>query len=222
MLSTTLSSLSLFNLCFVLCSLMAEWRFSRGVEGQTKAFLDGFNEVVPLQWLQYFDEKELEVSWVSDWDMFNPVQNTSLCLFHLLFYLLVLMRLSRWCCVACRRWICRTGRGTQSTDTTPGTANRSSGSGRWGFTPERAHVGYAQSVVTVTHILLCVCVFVSVSSVIQLVKEVDNEVRLRLMQFVTGTCRLPLGGFAELMGQWGDKQIFIFITLQTVSTTFGV
>lgn len=43
---------------------MAEWRFSRGVEGQTKAFLDGFNEVVPLQWLQYFDEKELEVRFV--------------------------------------------------------------------------------------------------------------------------------------------------------------
>lgn len=40
---------------------MAEWRFSRGVQEQTKAFLDGFNEVVPLQWLQYFDEKELEV-----------------------------------------------------------------------------------------------------------------------------------------------------------------
>lgn len=37
-------------------------------------------------------------------------------------------------------------------------------------------------------------------SPVQLVKEVDNEVRLRLMQFVTGTCRLPLGGFAELMG----------------------
>lgn len=46
---------------------MAEWRFSRGVEEQTKAFLDGFNEVVPLQWLQYFDEKELEVreGWVN-------------------------------------------------------------------------------------------------------------------------------------------------------------
>ncbi|NXQ20226.1 WWP1 ligase, partial [Peucedramus taeniatus] len=41
--------------------LMAEWRFSRGVREQTKAFLDGFNEVVPLQWLHYFDEKELEV-----------------------------------------------------------------------------------------------------------------------------------------------------------------
>lgn len=40
---------------------MTEWRFSRGVQEQTQAFLDGFNEVVPLQWLQYFDEKELEV-----------------------------------------------------------------------------------------------------------------------------------------------------------------
>lgn len=29
---------------------------------QTRAFLDGFNEVVPLEWLRYFDEKELEVS----------------------------------------------------------------------------------------------------------------------------------------------------------------
>lgn len=32
------------------------------MEEQTKAFLDGFNEVVPLEWLRYFDEKELEVS----------------------------------------------------------------------------------------------------------------------------------------------------------------
>lgn len=43
--------------------LLTDWRFTRGVEEQTKAFLDGFNEVVPLEWLRYFDEKELEVSW---------------------------------------------------------------------------------------------------------------------------------------------------------------
>lgn len=43
-------------------SLLTDWRFTRGVEEQTKAFLDGFNEVVPLEWLRYFDEKELEVS----------------------------------------------------------------------------------------------------------------------------------------------------------------
>lgn len=42
-------------------SLMTNWRFTRGVEEQTKAFLDGFSEVVPLQWLQYFDEREIEV-----------------------------------------------------------------------------------------------------------------------------------------------------------------
>ena len=41
--------------------LLTDWRFTRGVEEQTKAFLDGFNEVAPLEWLRYFDEKELEV-----------------------------------------------------------------------------------------------------------------------------------------------------------------
>lgn len=46
-------------------SLMTQWIFSRGVEEQMRAFLDGFNEVVPLQWLQYFDERELEVMPVS-------------------------------------------------------------------------------------------------------------------------------------------------------------
>ena len=51
---------------FILYSLMTQWRFARGVEEQTKAFLEGFSEVVPLQWLQYFDERELEVNklWV--------------------------------------------------------------------------------------------------------------------------------------------------------------
>lgn len=34
---------------------------NRGIEEQTKAFLDGFNEVVPLEWLHYFDERELEL-----------------------------------------------------------------------------------------------------------------------------------------------------------------
>ncbi|NXR07482.1 WWP1 ligase, partial [Semnornis frantzii] len=41
------------------------------------------------------------------------------------------------------------------------------------------------------------------------VKETDNEVRMRLLQFVTGTCRLPLGGFAELMGNNGPQKFCI-------------
>ena len=46
---------------------MTQWRFNRGIEEQMKSFLDGFNEVVPLQWLQYFDERELEVSKSINW-----------------------------------------------------------------------------------------------------------------------------------------------------------
>ncbi|XP_061569016.1 NEDD4-like E3 ubiquitin-protein ligase WWP1 isoform X2 [Cololabis saira] len=118
-------------------SLMAEWRFSRGVEGQTKAFLDGFNEVVPLQWLQYFDEKELEVM---------------LC-------------------------------GMQEVDLQDWQRN----------TVYRHYTRNSKQIIWFW----------------QLVKEVDNEVRLRLMQFVTGTCRLPLGGFSELMGSNGPQKFCI-------------
>lgn len=48
----------------ILCAdvrLVAEWRLSRGVEEQTQAFFEGFNEVLPQQYLKYFDAKELEV-----------------------------------------------------------------------------------------------------------------------------------------------------------------
>lgn len=41
--------------------MVAEWRLSRGVEEQTQAFFEGFNEILPQQYLQYFDAKELEV-----------------------------------------------------------------------------------------------------------------------------------------------------------------
>lgn len=41
--------------------LVTQWFFSRGVDEQTASFMEGFNDVIPQQWLQYFDEKELEV-----------------------------------------------------------------------------------------------------------------------------------------------------------------
>lgn len=43
--------------------------------------------------------------------------------------------------------------------------------------------------------------FISITT-FQFVKEIDNEKRMRLLQFVTGTCRLPVGGFADLMGMY--------------------
>uniref|UniRef100_A0A1I8FFY6 HECT-type E3 ubiquitin transferase n=1 Tax=Macrostomum lignano TaxID=282301 RepID=A0A1I8FFY6_9PLAT len=40
------------------------------------------------------------------------------------------------------------------------------------------------------------------------VRELDNEKRTRLLQFVTGTCRLPVGGFAELIVSSNGPQKF--------------
>ena len=41
----------------------------------------------------------------------------------------------------------------------------------------------------------------------QAVREMDNEKKARLLQFVTGTCRVPVGGFAELMGEMGSDSL---------------
>ncbi|XP_048054584.1 itchy E3 ubiquitin protein ligase a isoform X2 [Megalobrama amblycephala] len=117
--------------------LVAEWRLSRGVEEQTQAFLEGFNEVLPQQYLQYFDAKELEVM---------------LC-------------------------------GMQEIDL-----------GDWQRNTIYRH--YARSSKQIVWFW-------------QFVKEIDNEKRMRLLQFVTGTCRLPVGGFADLMGSNGPQKFCI-------------
>nr|CDS18882.1 NEDD4 E3 ubiquitin protein ligase WWP1 [Echinococcus granulosus] len=41
----------------------------------------------------------------------------------------------------------------------------------------------------------------------QFVHSLDKEQRARLLQFITGTCHIPLGGFGELMGSNG-RQLF--------------
>lgn len=44
----------------------------------------------------------------------------------------------------------------------------------------------------------------------QFVREgCDNEMKARLLQFVTGTCRVPVGGFSELMGSNGPQRFCI-------------
>ncbi|KAM5263813.1 NEDD4-like E3 ubiquitin-protein ligase WWP2 [Ctenodactylus gundi] len=117
--------------------LLTDWRFTRGVEEQTKAFLDGFNEVAPLEWLRYFDEKELELMLcgMQEIDMNDWQKNTIY-----------------------RHY------------------NKNSKQIQWFW---------------------------------QVVKEMDNEKRIRLLQFVTGTCRLPVGGFAELIGSNGPQKFCI-------------
>uniref|UniRef100_A0A4W6EAN4 E3 ubiquitin-protein ligase n=1 Tax=Lates calcarifer TaxID=8187 RepID=A0A4W6EAN4_LATCA len=117
--------------------LVAEWRLSRGVEEQTQAFFEGFNEVLPQQYLHYFDAKELEVM---------------LC-------------------------------GMQEIDLVD-----------WQRNTIYRH--YARSSKQILWFW-------------QFVKEMDNEKRMRLLQFVTGTCRLPVGGFADLMGSNGPQKFCI-------------
>uniref|UniRef100_A0A8C4E1N6 E3 ubiquitin-protein ligase n=1 Tax=Dicentrarchus labrax TaxID=13489 RepID=A0A8C4E1N6_DICLA len=117
--------------------LVAEWRLSRGVEEQTQAFFEGFNEVLPQQYLQYFDAKELEVM---------------LC-------------------------------GMQEIDLAD-----------WQRNTIYRH--YARSSKQIMWFW-------------QFIKEMDNEKRMRLLQFVTGTCRLPVGGFADLMGSNGPQKFCI-------------
>ncbi|XP_061528457.1 LOW QUALITY PROTEIN: itchy E3 ubiquitin protein ligase b [Phycodurus eques] len=117
--------------------LVAEWRLSRGVEEQTQAFFEGFNEVLPQQYLQYFDAKELEVM---------------LC-------------------------------GMQEIDLADWQRN----------TIYRHYPRGSKQIMWFW----------------QFIKEMDNEKRMRLLQFVTGTCRLPVGGFADLMGSNGPQKFCI-------------
>ena len=68
------------------------------------------------------------------------------------------------------------------------------------------HCGYYFGLVSksskIHEILKCFKPYGSVF--LKFIKEMDNEKRMRLLQFVTGTCRLPVGGFADLMGNYSN------------------
>ncbi|CAF1432392.1 unnamed protein product [Adineta ricciae] len=117
--------------------LMINWRFTRGVEEQTRAFLHGFNEVVPQQWIQIFDERELE---------------------------LILCGISK---IDIRDW-------EQNT----------------------IYKSYTETAKQIQWFW-------------QFVREISDEQRARLLQFVTGTCRVPIGGFSELLGSNGPQKFCI-------------
>lgn len=118
-------------------NLLLNWKFTVGVEEQTKAFLEGFNQVVPLEWLKYFDERELEL-------MLCGIQEYNI-----------------------KEW-------EEST----------------------IYRHYTKSSKPVVWFW-------------QFVNEITSERRARLLQFVTGTSRLPLGGFKELVGSTGPQKFCI-------------
>lgn len=118
--------------------LMTEWRFTRGQKEQTEAFLDGFSDVMPLEWLRYFDERELELL---------------LC-------------------------------GMQKIDIDDWQRN----------TIYRHYNRHSKQIIWFWSFVR---------------DGLDSEKRARLLQFVTGTCRVPVGGFAELMGSNGPQKFCI-------------
>lgn len=46
---------------------------------------------------------------------------------------------------------------------------------------------------------------------LQLVLSFDNEMRSRLLQFVTGTSRVPMNGFKELYGSNGPQVSLVIL-----------
>lgn len=50
-----------FSFSFLLLSLITEWRVSKRVQEQFKAFLEGFNQLIPQELINVFDERELEL-----------------------------------------------------------------------------------------------------------------------------------------------------------------
>jgi ubiquitin-protein ligase E3 C len=41
--------------------MVADFRLNRRIKRQTDAFIRGFHEVIPLQWLQIFNEREMQM-----------------------------------------------------------------------------------------------------------------------------------------------------------------
>lgn len=197
---------------------MVQWRISRGIKDQTKAFLDGFNEVVPLQWLQYFDERELEVGNFGIQCLFGgiPCVVVTLLRWDIVFHLFLVVDCFRFigllCFLCAQLMLC----GMQEFDVDDWMRHsvyrgytRNSKQVQWFWQVGGNHMSH--HTLTHTHALLMYLFSLVVyftmlvlaplsASLFQVVKSIDNERRARLLQFITGTCRLPIGGFAELVG----------------------
>lgn len=117
--------------------LICEWKIYKRIEEQFKAFIDGFNELIPQELVNVFDERELE----------------------LLIGGLAEIDLEDW---------------KKHTD----------------------YRGYQESDQVVQWFWKCI-------------KEWDSEQKARLLQFTTGTSRIPVNGFKDLQGSDGPRRFTI-------------
>lgn len=117
--------------------LISEWKISKRVEEQFIAFIDGFNELIPQELVNVFDERELE----------------------LLIGGLAEIDIEDW---------------KKHTD----------------------YRGYQENDQVIQWFWRCI-------------KEWDSEQKARLLQFTTGTSRIPVNGFKDLQGSDGPRRFTI-------------
>lgn len=117
--------------------LVTEWRIQKRIEEQFVAFKAGFNELVPQELINVFDERELEllIGGIADMDVDDWKKHTDY-------------------------------RGYTETDEI-------------------------------------------IQMFFKLITSWDNEKRARLLQFATGTSRIPIGGFKDLQGSDGPRRFTI-------------
>lgn len=117
--------------------LYTQWRIADRVQEQFKAFMDGFNELVPEDLVNVFDERELEllIGGIAEIDVEDWKKHTD-------------------------------------------------------------YRGYQESDEVIQWFWKCIT-------------EWDNEQRARLLQFTTGTSRIPVNGFKDLQGSDGPRRFTI-------------
>ncbi|KAK6198657.1 uncharacterized protein RJT21DRAFT_122243 [Scheffersomyces amazonensis] len=117
--------------------LISEWKISKRVEEQFKAFIDGFNDLIPQELVNVFDERELEllIGGLAEIDVEDWKKHTD-------------------------------------------------------------YRGYQESDQVIQWFWKCI-------------KEWDSEQKARLLQFTTGTSRIPVNGFKDLQGSDGPRRFTI-------------
>lgn len=117
--------------------LVTEWKISRRVEEQFKSFMSGFNELIPQELINVFDERELEllIGGISEIDVDDWKKHTD-------------------------------------------------------------YRGYTENDEVIQWFWKCV-------------RTWDSEQKSRLLQFTTGTSRIPVNGFKDLQGSDGPRRFTI-------------
>lgn len=117
--------------------LICEWKIYKRIEEQFKAFIDGFNELIPQELVNVFDERELEllIGGLAEIDVEDWKKHTD-------------------------------------------------------------YRGYQENDQVIQWFWKCI-------------KEWDSEQKARLLQFTTGTSRIPVNGFKDLQGSDGPRRFTI-------------